>query len=133
MSMPNDFVYDKDAFVGRTKQSMKDSCDIQAIVRRFEKTGLMDHVSRAMPQFLDVSEVSDYKSALDQVRTAEAYFMGLPAKVREVFDNDAVQFLAAYDGGLDEAQLKALGLEAIEASRLPKEKEAPPSSEAPPE
>lgn len=128
MSMVTDYVPEKNGDVSRTKQSFKDSCDIHQIIKRFERTGLMDHVSKAIPRFLDVSEVSDYKSALDQVKAAETYFMGLPAKVREVFDNDATTFLAAYDGGLDEAQLKALGLEAIDP---PKEKAPAPVEPAP--
>lgn len=42
-----------------TKQSFKDECDINQIVAKFEKTGLVNHLARGVPQFADVSEMGD--------------------------------------------------------------------------
>lgn len=78
----------------RTKQAHKAECDVNNIVARYKKTGHLASVNRAVPVFADVSEVGDFRTALETVRSAEDYFMSLPPRVRELFGNDAVAFLA---------------------------------------
>lgn len=76
-----------------TKQSFKDECDINNIVSRFAKTGVLDHEVLVKPKFGDFLGVSDYQSALNQVIEAEEAFDNLPAKVRSRFKNQPVEFL----------------------------------------
>lgn len=80
---------------GLAKQSAKDECDVNLILDRFRRTGAVDHLARGTPVFADVSEVGDYRTALENARAAEKYFAGLPAKVRAEFGNDAVRYLEA--------------------------------------
>lgn len=81
----------------RTKQAFRDECDINKIMQRFKKVAGVEYLEKfngyVSGQFGDFSAVADYRSALDQVRRAEAVFMALPAIVRKRFENDAAKFL----------------------------------------
>ena len=67
---------------GRTKQAFKDECDVNQIMARYEKTGLITHLAKKQPVYLDVSEVGDYRDALEHVEQTREFFMGFPAKIR---------------------------------------------------
>lgn len=71
-----------------TVQDEKDACDINLIIERFTKTGLLTHVNRAEPRYGDFSDVKDYSTALQQISKAKDDFMALPSRVRKFFDND---------------------------------------------
>lgn len=72
----------------RTIQSAKDECDVNKIVERFTKTGLLTHVNVSEPRYGDFSEVADYQTALMEIMKAEDSFSRLPSSVRKMFDND---------------------------------------------
>lgn len=76
-----------------TKQSMKDEVDINRIVERFRSSGMVNHLAKGQPAYLDVSEFTDYRSALEHVRAVGAFFGGLPADVRARFANDPALYL----------------------------------------
>lgn len=78
---------------GPTKLSMQDECDVNRIVERFRATGLVSHLAKGAPAYLDVSEVRDYREALEHVRAVGEFFSQLPAPVRAEFHNDAAAFL----------------------------------------
>ncbi len=98
---------------GRAKQSMKDECDVNLIVAQFTKTGFMSHVATGLPSFVDVSELTDYRSAIEHVRSVEEWFSGLPAEVRARFRNDAVEFMEYLDGGATEDEFEELGRQVL--------------------
>lgn len=98
---------------GRTKQSMKDECDVNLIVAKFDRTGLLDHLAEGVPYFEDVSEVGDYRAALENVRAAQEYFSKFPAKVRSEFGNDVTRFMTFLRGASD-GDLLELGLEVLD-------------------
>jgi len=81
----------------RTKQAFKDECDINVIMRRFKKVCGTEFLEKFAGytggEFGDFSNVVDYRSAIEQVRAAEAVFGALPAILRKRFDNDAAAFL----------------------------------------
>jgi phage internal scaffolding protein len=95
---------------GVTKQSHKDECDVNQILARYERTGVVTHLAKGIPQFADVSQIGDYHSALEQVRQADEFFMGLPAKVRSAFDNDPALLLDAVHDPAQRDKLEKLGL-----------------------
>lgn len=86
-------VIDTSIYPSRTKQSMKDEVDINRVVARYIKTGMITHVNERTPIYQDVSDVVGYREALDRVREVEVFFSGLPATVRAEFGNDPTQFL----------------------------------------
>lgn len=97
-----------------TRQSMKNETDINRIVGRFQETGMLNHVASKTPVYADVSGVSDYREALEQVRQIDEFFMKLPAKVRARFENSPAGFLDFMSdaGNLEEA--RELGLVPVE-------------------
>lgn len=116
----------------KTRQSELDAADINKILKRFEKSGILPMTNRE-GAYLDVSEVGDYRSALEQVRKADEYFAGLPADSRAIFENDPAVFLDAVN---DPTQLHKL----VDAGVVPKDEvkaETPPraasGSDVPPE
>ncbi|QGH72126.1 MAG: scaffold protein [Microviridae sp. ctjWc39] len=80
-----------------TKQSFREECDINLIMKKFKKVMGADFLSRysgyAGGQFGDFSQVGDYRSAIDQVNEARASFEALPSIVRKRFGNDPALFL----------------------------------------
>lgn len=112
---------------GRTKQEFKDECDVNNIVKRYVKDGFLAHVARGVPRFVDVSEVGDFRQAVDQVRAATAFFEGLPAKVRDRFGNDPVKFIDEA-GNLTRDEMRELGLAELRKSDR-EERRKPPAPE----
>lgn len=103
---------------GRTKQSMKDETDVNRIVARYAKTGLLTHVNTRSPVYTDVSEARDYREALEQVRRVDEFFVGLPSKIRARFANDPILFMEFMMNPDMKAEAEELGL-------VKKEPEAP--------
>lgn len=83
--------------VRRTKQAFVQECDINHIMARYKKTGIIDHVRPSAGMFGDFTEVPDFATAQELVIQAEASFMQLPSKVRDRFSNDPGKFLAFFE------------------------------------
>lgn len=101
--------------LARTKQSFREEVDINNIVAKARKGQAITHVAKGVPRFIDVSEVTDYKSALDMLRNTDAFFQRLPSALRREFDNDPSVFLDAMDTDEGRAKLEALGAPKIPA------------------
>ena len=94
-----------------TKQALKDECDVNKIMRRYERDGIIEHVNRFKGSYADVSEVpEDYQSALQHIALAEDMFLTLPATLRKRFGNDPGAFLAFVSDVANEDEMRALGL-----------------------
>ena len=75
-----------------TKQSDKDRCDINRIVKGYQRTGVVSHSNGLQASYGDATGV-DFQDAMNLVVNAENAFMALPANVRARFANDPAQFL----------------------------------------
>lgn len=75
-----------------TEQAHKDICDINKIIARFDKQGVLTHVNKFEAQFGDMTG-GDYKSMSDQVINAKYMFDQLPSIIRNEFDNDPGKLL----------------------------------------
>jgi len=94
----------------RTKQSMRDEVDINRIVGRARRVQAVTHLARGVPSYMDVSDVGDYKGALDMIRSMDAYFERLPAKLRAEFRNDPALFLDEMETDDGRAKLERAGI-----------------------
>lgn len=98
----------------RTKQSFKDECDINLIMKRFKNVMGAEYLNRYQGylsgEFGDFSNVMDYRSAIDQIEQARGVFGALPAKVRARFENDPAQFLDFVQNPANANELVDLGL-----------------------
>lgn len=75
----------------RTKDSFKDECDINEIMKRYKRNGQLPALVAREPRFGDFSNAMEYQDALNVVLTAQRQFDALPAAVRaECFNNPEV-------------------------------------------
>lgn len=101
-----------------TEQAHAAAADINAIMRRAERTGEV-LVTDARPMYGDFSAVGDYQSALEAVRTAQAAFMTLDPHIRERFNNDAGRLLEFLSDEANRPEAERLGLVPSSAPKLP--------------
>lgn len=92
-----------------TVQSAKDDCDINVIVKRFMKTGVLPVVQRG-PAITGSVTPMEFRDALDLVRQGQAEFDALPARVRRHFLNDPARFVEACQDPSRVEELRSLGL-----------------------
>jgi len=100
------------------KQANRDESDINTIMAKYEKTGLVNHVKEYQGRYEDVSNAVDYQAALHIVNEAQEMFLSLPSSIRKRFDNDPAEFLEFATNPANLEELRDLGL-------LPKEKRDP--------
>lgn len=101
---------------GRTKQEFAQECDINNIMSRYLKTGIIDHVRESAPQFLDASPV-EFQEAMQIVAQAETLFEELPSSIRNRFENDAAKLLEFVHDPSNIAESVAMGF--LDPSKVP--------------
>jgi phage internal scaffolding protein len=92
-----------------TQQQFKEESDINTIVNRFMKSGVLPTPVN-MPQYLDYEGVFDYQSAMNAVRSADEQFMRMDAKVRARFNNSPQEFLSFFADPANTDEAIRLGL-----------------------
>ena len=107
-----------------TRQEFADECNINILMEKYEKTGIISHVNPRNPQYLDLSDVPDLMTAHQIIQTATTEFMALPAKVRCDFDNDPMAFVKFAENPDNIGKMREWGLAPPE--------EAPPAPAMPP-
>lgn len=95
---------------GHTRQSEKESCDINNIVAAAVRGEFVQNLKSSMPQFLDLTGLPNYQEALDLVIKAQETFMELPAKIRTRFDNNPGKFVDFMSTPGNETEARLLGL-----------------------
>lgn len=93
----------------RTKQSEAESCEINNIMAKYERTGLIEH-AREGGTYENLPEPMEYQDALNRVMEAQQSFDLLPAAARKEFGNDPAQFLAFVDDPENVQRMAELGL-----------------------
>jgi len=116
---------------GRTKQSFKTECDINFIVDRAKRTGIVDHLNTKTPIFGDFTNVPSYQERLDSVIAVNAAFEQVPAKIRKLFNNDAGEFVAFAQDPANSDQLVKWGLAAKRPESPVEEAPAPGQTRIP--
>lgn len=97
----------------RTQQHFKDEADVNVIMRKYAKTGILvdpSQVRSRVPQFGDFTQV-DFHSMQNAIAAAKAAFMLLPSDVRSKFDNDpalAIEFAANPENNAEAVKLGLL-------------------------
>lgn len=94
----------------RTLQEFADECDINAIMARYEKTGVVNHYNTKQPRYLDLTDVPDFQASLNLLRVADEAFASLPANVRKTFDNDPAKFVEFAQDEKNLDQMREWGL-----------------------
>lgn len=93
----------------RTKQSMKDECDVNLILARHSRTGILSHLNQMEARYGDLVGI-DFQTAANIVADARSLFEELPAKIRKKFGNNPGQFLEFTDDPANRDKLVEMGL-----------------------
>ena len=75
-----------------TEQNHARACDINTIMSKYLKTGVMTHIKQYEPTYGDVSEL-DYQNSMDLVARVKSEYHDLPAYVRKDIGGES-QYLA---------------------------------------
>jgi len=92
-----------------TQQQFKEEADINTIVDRFVKSGVLPNAVN-MPQYVDYEGIFDFQSAMNAVRAADENFMRMDAKVRSRFNNSPQEFLEFFANPENTQEAIRLGL-----------------------
>lgn len=118
-----------------TKQEFAAECDINNIMARYKKEGVITHINNREPEYGNV-DGQDFAESMRIVTEAQTMFADLPSDVRLRFNNDPGQLLDFVQTPGNEKEMRELGLtvkEPPEASETPSEPPADPPAETPPE
>lgn len=102
-----------------TKQEFATDQDINFIVKKFQKTGVMGGLSHKVPEFADVSNAVTLHEAMSVWDEANAGFASLPSGVRDAAGNDPIQMLEMLDDPDGYAVLVEAGMEMEERPEPP--------------
>ena len=92
-----------------TQQQFKEESDINTIVDRFMKSGVLPNPIN-MPQYIDYEGVFDFQSAMNTIRQADENFMRMDAKIRARFNNSPQEFLEFFGNPENIEEAIRLGL-----------------------
>lgn len=114
-----------------TQQHFKDEVDIKNTIRRYDRTGLIANVNKAVAHYGDfTASVNEYQDALNLVIEAQQNFAALPSEIREVFGNNPGQFLEQVQNPANKDRMIELGL--IEKPQIKAEVNPEPENAAAP-
>jgi len=112
-----------------TQQQFKDEADINTIVDRFMKSGVLPTPAN-MPQYMDIEGNFDYQTAMNYVRSADENFMRMDAKVRARFNNSPQEFLEFFTNPENVEEAIRLGLAVPSAVAKSQDLAAEPTSKS---
>lgn len=112
-----------------TQQQFKEEADINTIVDRFMKSGVLP-TPAVMPQFMDFEGQFDYQTAMNYVRQADENFMRMDAKVRARFNNSPQEFLEFFANPENTQEAIRLGLAVPQAVAETQVSAAEPTSKS---
>lgn len=92
-----------------TQQHFAEECDINTIVDRFMRTGVMPDTV-VVPQYGDYSDVMDFQTAQNAIRQASENFFAMPAAIRARFQNSPQVFLEFFGDPANQDEAIRLGL-----------------------
>lgn len=123
----------------RVQQSEAAACDINKIMSRWQKTGVLEHVRQTEGTFGDFDIGGSYQDACNRVLDAEAQFLELPAGLRNQFNNDPAELLDYLAKPENQEEARAMGLlhpvtdqvTPPPANPVPTTPETPPKPEIP--
>lgn len=91
------------------KQSFAKECDINHIMSRFQKDGLVTHLNKNQEQY-GFAPAIEFREALDLVAKSRELFAGLPSTIRTRFNNNPAEFLEFCENPDNRSEMAVLGL-----------------------
>lgn len=122
-----------DPTLGRTRQEFEHECEINNIMAKYQKTGLVDHVTKYNPTYGDYDPI-DFQTALNTINEGEAMFAELPSAARKYFNNSPGEFMTFIQDPDNIDKMVELGLASkpVQAPQTPDPVPTPsPASDSP--
>lgn len=92
-----------------TEQAHKRECDINEIIKKYDKTGLILHVSKIEAQFGDLTG-RDFKTMNDKVANMKSQFELLPVEIKKEFEQSPAKLLEFMENPENRKRAIELGL-----------------------
>jgi len=92
-----------------TKQSFTKECDINNIMRKYQKTGAIDHVNKHEASY-GYATSDDFTASMEIVARGKTMFEELPSSIRTKFENDPAKFLDFVQDEENTKEMQELGL-----------------------
>lgn len=93
-----------------TKQSFEEESNINIIMARYVKTGMLDHLNQYGGDYGNFIGFQDYHTSMNLILDAGQAFMALPAQTRAKFGNDPQTFLAFVQDPDNLEEMREMGL-----------------------
>ena len=77
---------------GMTRQEFEPECEINNIMAKYQKTGVINHINTHGPMYGEFNAV-DFQTAMETIKEGENMFAELPSTARKYFDNDPAKFM----------------------------------------
>ena len=121
--------------ISLTEQHHKDDCDMHFIMRKFEKTGQIEHLNTIKPVYADLLAQPSFEQQVNSIAQMTEAFNTAPAKVRERFGNNPGEWLEWLSNPDNRKEIEDYGYDAshLPVRETPAEPVATPAApEAPP-
>jgi len=102
-------VDDNGKVITMTEQGHLAECDVNNIIKKYDATGLINHINHFEAIYGDVSSL-EFREALDLQMKVGNQFMNLPSDIRTKFDNEPAKLLAFLENPANRDEAVALGL-----------------------
>lgn len=110
-----------------TQQNFQEECDINNIMRRFAKTGVLAHENTSTARYGNFTGFTDYHASMNKIIDAQNSFMSVDATIRARFHNDPGEFLEFTTNPENISEMIEMGL--AHRSELPSDN--PPAGDTP--
>jgi hypothetical protein len=92
----------------KTEQAHKKQCDMNHILRNYQKTGLIQHAKKYEGTYDDIT-VQDFQEAMFKVQNAMNMYEELPSNIRERF-NGPEAFIAFTNDPANAPEMQRMGI-----------------------
>ncbi len=92
-----------------TEQAHAKECDMNYILRKYQKTGLIEHVKKHQGRYDDIT-VTDFTEAMHKVSEAQDMFNELPSFVKKKVGGSVEKFLEFVQNPNNKADMQRLGM-----------------------
>jgi len=116
-----------------TKQAPGDDANINTIMGKFRKTGVIPNLNLKQPVYADFSEATDYLTAHNSLMAANERFFELPSRLRKACDNDPAKLIAYVNNPDNHDDLVEFGVIQPEPASVAPASEAPEVNPSPQE
>jgi len=111
-----------------TKQSFANECNINHIMKKFQKSGLVDHLNENKGEYGNYIGYEDYHTSMNKILAADIAFSSIPSSIRANFNNDPAKFLEFAQNPENLDELIEMGLA---PPKVPRDRYAPKEGQGP--